>query len=219
MLEIKNHTMLLDGRSMLETVGWRRFRLLEKNSVDGYTTGRVEYFDDISSGEVAAEEENVAANNREAVASRDRAEQERLSASASPPSAPEVNAGASAQASSEESATATTAPVSDAPSAAASPLPPAEQAPTMTDLIRTATSFIELLRTQTQPGLFEQIVATYGPVPQPLEIDKLSWWLGMVLPIDEHAKSSLLPVRSPRKRLEMIARWIERIEGSWRTGR
>lgn len=222
MLEIKNHTMLLDGRSMLETVGWRRFRLLEKNSVDGYTTGRVEYFDDISSGEVAAEEEHVAASNRDAVARRDRAEQVRLSASSSPQStasaATEADADVSAQASSEDSASAI-AQVPEASSAAATSLPAAEQAPTMTDLIRTATSFIELLRTQTQPGLFEQIVATYGPVPQPLEIDKLSWWLGMVLPIDEHAKSSLLPVRSPRKRLEMIARWIERIEGSWRTGR
>ncbi|PWN18634.1 hypothetical protein BCV69DRAFT_68918 [Microstroma glucosiphilum] len=222
MLEIKNHTMLLDGRSMLETVGWRRFRLLEKNGVDGYTTGRVEYFDDISSGEVAAEEESVVASNREAVARRDRAEQERVSASsasqAGSPAAPEGDTNASSQASSEASAPGT-APVQEASSAATTPLPPAEQAPTMTDLIRTATSFIELLRTQTQTGLFEQIVATYGPVPQPLEIDKLSWWLGMVLPIDEHAKSSLLPVRSPRKRLEMIATWIERIEGSWRSGR
>lgn len=42
MLEIKSVQMLPDGRSMVETVGSYRFRLLEKGSLDGYTVGRVE---------------------------------------------------------------------------------------------------------------------------------------------------------------------------------
>ena len=42
MLEIQSVQMLPDGRSMVETVGSYRFRLLEKGNLDGYTVGRIE---------------------------------------------------------------------------------------------------------------------------------------------------------------------------------
>ena len=42
MLDIRSIQMLPDGRSMVETMGSYRFRLLEKGSLDGYTVGRVE---------------------------------------------------------------------------------------------------------------------------------------------------------------------------------
>jgi Lon protease-like protein len=42
MLEIQSVQMLPDGRSMVETVGAHRFKLLEKGSLDGYTVGRIE---------------------------------------------------------------------------------------------------------------------------------------------------------------------------------
>jgi hypothetical protein len=42
MLEIQSVQMLPDGRSMVETVGSHRFRLMEKGSLDGYTVGRIE---------------------------------------------------------------------------------------------------------------------------------------------------------------------------------
>jgi Lon protease-like protein len=42
MLEIQSVQMLPDGRSMVETVGTQRFRLLEKGGLDGYTVGRIE---------------------------------------------------------------------------------------------------------------------------------------------------------------------------------
>ena len=44
MLEIQSVQMLPDGRSMVETVGTHRFKLLEKGNLDGYTVGRVERF-------------------------------------------------------------------------------------------------------------------------------------------------------------------------------
>ena len=40
MLEIQSVQMLPDGRSMVETVGSHRFKLLEKGNLDGYTVGR-----------------------------------------------------------------------------------------------------------------------------------------------------------------------------------
>jgi Lon protease-like protein len=42
MLEIKSIQMLPDGRSMVETMGSYRFKVLEKGSLDGYTVGRTE---------------------------------------------------------------------------------------------------------------------------------------------------------------------------------
>jgi Lon protease-like protein len=42
MLEIQSVQMLPDGRSMVETIGTHRFKLLEKGSLDGYTIGRIE---------------------------------------------------------------------------------------------------------------------------------------------------------------------------------
>lgn len=42
MLEIKSVQMLSDGRSMVETFGTFRFRILERGTLDGYLVGRIE---------------------------------------------------------------------------------------------------------------------------------------------------------------------------------
>ncbi|CAD6891126.1 unnamed protein product [Tilletia laevis] len=47
MLEIRSVQMLPDGRSMIETVGSYRFRVLETGTLDGYTVGRVERVEDV----------------------------------------------------------------------------------------------------------------------------------------------------------------------------
>ena len=45
-LHIREYRILPDGRSLVNTIGTRRFRVLESSVRDGYTVGRVEYFDD-----------------------------------------------------------------------------------------------------------------------------------------------------------------------------
>ncbi|KAE8262304.1 hypothetical protein A4X09_0g7489, partial [Tilletia walkeri] len=47
MLEIRSVQMLPDGRSMIETVGSYRFRVLETGTLDGYSVGRVERIEDV----------------------------------------------------------------------------------------------------------------------------------------------------------------------------
>ena len=42
MLEIRSVQMLPDGRSMVETFGSFRFRILERGGLDGYLVGRIE---------------------------------------------------------------------------------------------------------------------------------------------------------------------------------
>jgi len=44
MLEIRSVQMLADGRSMVETWGTYRFRILEREVLDGYMVGRVERY-------------------------------------------------------------------------------------------------------------------------------------------------------------------------------
>lgn len=63
MLRIVNVQFFEDGRSLLETVGVSRFRILRHTMVDGYTVAKVEMINDIS---IAEEEELEAAEIRSA---------------------------------------------------------------------------------------------------------------------------------------------------------
>ena len=36
-----------------------------------------------------------------------------------------------------------------------------------------------------------------------------------MLPIDEHEKAKLLPIRSPRLRLRLVVHWIEQLNNNW----
>ena len=42
MLEIRSVQMLPDGRSIVETWGSWRFRIMERGTLDGYMVGRIE---------------------------------------------------------------------------------------------------------------------------------------------------------------------------------
>jgi Lon protease-like protein len=42
LLDIRTVQMFPDGRSMVETWGVQRFRILERGSLDGYMVGRIE---------------------------------------------------------------------------------------------------------------------------------------------------------------------------------
>lgn len=46
MLEIRDVQYFPDGRSVVDTVGSRRFRVLSKGERDGYSTGAVEFLKD-----------------------------------------------------------------------------------------------------------------------------------------------------------------------------
>ncbi|KAA8498393.1 LON peptidase N-terminal domain and RING finger protein 1 [Porphyridium purpureum] len=48
MMHITSQSVLPDGRSFIETVGYKRFRVLERGMLDGYHQARIEYMDDPS---------------------------------------------------------------------------------------------------------------------------------------------------------------------------
>jgi Lon protease-like protein len=53
-VEIQSHVSLMDGRSLVETIGRRRFNILSVESVDGYAVATVTYLDDEPDAEVEA---------------------------------------------------------------------------------------------------------------------------------------------------------------------
>jgi hypothetical protein len=54
LLHIVNMHLIPDGRSLIETVGVSRFRVLQHGTLDGYTVGKIERVDDISIAEEEA---------------------------------------------------------------------------------------------------------------------------------------------------------------------
>ncbi|GAC95931.1 hypothetical protein PHSY_003509 [Pseudozyma hubeiensis SY62] len=277
MLEIKSVQMLADGRSMLETVGSYRFRLLEKGSLDGYTVGRVERVDDISLEEEAELERAVLLRRTElerkkaaeatverpracpmapsssapAHAHADRpsgdglpgtivarpemprAESDALSiyrSSHSPvleprqhqpaPEAQPVQASGEVVASRSPTDLTATADErgsghEDEGEEGLLPFKPVPAEPSIEELVDICTSFIETLRSGSAPWLLSRLNHTYGPMPSADEVERLGYWMALVMPIDEHEKAKLLPIRSRRLRLCLVVHWIEQLRQSW----
>lgn len=63
MLHIHSCSMTDDGRSIVETIGTYRFRILERGTFDGYTVGRIERVEDVSPEQEAALEQQALASN------------------------------------------------------------------------------------------------------------------------------------------------------------
>lgn len=93
-------------------------------------------------------------------------------------------------------------------------LTPDAKVPTSTaELMAVCHSFIDQLRSGSAPWLLQRLNNTYGTMPtDPAEF---SYWMALVMPIDESEKARLLPIRSPRLRLKLIVHWVESLRGSW----
>ncbi|KAK8858937.1 hypothetical protein IAR55_003168 [Kwoniella newhampshirensis] len=228
MLEIQSVQMLPDGRSMVETVGIHRFKLVEKGNLDGYTVGRIERIDDVS-----PEEETVM--EREAVSARAVA-LAALSTAASAPSpltpptmsntghtatatAHSSMPGASPIAQLAASTGSANGPVdfaalaSQAMSNTASSTSFDDTPETTEELMSVCRAFIDQLRSGSAPWLLQRLNNTYGSMPE--DPSEFSYWMALVMPIDEYEKARLLPIRSPRLRLKLIVHWVESLRSSW----
>jgi Lon protease-like protein len=197
MLEIKTVQMLPDGRSMIETVGSHRFRVLERGSLDGYTVGQIERIDD-----VLPEQEDQA--ERAALGMVD------------PNSPPSILAEA------REAQAAFQAAIGVDFSRGEEQRQ--EQAVNILDnfaqrntdqLVAVCTDFIETLQSGSAPWLMTRLNNTYGPMPEATNVAAFGYWMALVMPIDEHEKAKLLPIRSPRLRLRIVVHWIEQLRQTW----
>ncbi|KAK0206564.1 PUA-like domain-containing protein [Desarmillaria ectypa] len=178
MLEIKSVQTLPDGRSMVETWGSWRFRILERGSLDGYMVARIERVEDY------ADEINVDIN------------------STSAPSEPGTS-------SSHGDSEPILPSLSESPTAS-SPTPL---------LISHCLSFLTHLHNHSTPWVVQRLSTSYGPPPSLSTAlarpGLFSFYVAIVLPIDESEKAKLLPIRSVRMRLRLCVWWIEGLRREW----
>ena len=85
--------------------------------------------------------------------------------------------------------------------------------PTTEELVAICHAFVAQLRNGTAPWVVQKLNSAYGPEPD--DIASFSFWMAQVLPIEEHERSKLLVIRSPRARLRLVVYWIEQLNSNW----
>ncbi|TDL29500.1 hypothetical protein BD410DRAFT_779913 [Rickenella mellea] len=189
MLEIRKVQMFPDGRSMVEAWGIYRFRVLERGNLDGYTVGRIERVEDVSielEVEVSHAFKLASIASPEATVDPD---------SHRPHQLPPNSDGSASQASRGHSEIIT-----------ASPQLPMSRS--LEGLSAVCHTFVNQLSNGTAPWVVQRLSNSCGPMPT--EAGNLSFWVALLLPIDEEEKAKLLPIKSPLLRLELVVHWIER---------
>ncbi|KAI0335508.1 hypothetical protein GY45DRAFT_1240434 [Cubamyces sp. BRFM 1775] len=265
MLAIRNVRMLPDGRSLVETWGTWRFRIMERGTLDGYMVARVEriedYEEELDESAVASEDPNerrLGGSNPEAGTGSevdtgqvpgegrpaDDSEEEQVEAavraelgegvadvqSASPEPSPSRSGaihsvppshdaghrpGSSQDRGERSGGGEPRAPPADKQAARSDvgpASPPAPRAPTNAELMAKCRAFVDQMRAGT-PWVVEHLDNNF--VPMPSDAASFSFWMALLLPIDEHEKAKLLPIRSPRLRLRLVVHWIEQLNNNW----
>ncbi|KAI0068857.1 hypothetical protein BV25DRAFT_1792197 [Artomyces pyxidatus] len=172
MLEIRSVRMLPDGRSLVETWGTHRFRIVERGTLDGYMVGRIERIYDFP--ETLAHADAIAPPSSALSALLDS-----VSPAESPPLAP-------------------------------TPPPPPETAQV---LMAVCLEFLDQIRRGGAPWVVQRLNHTYGPMPT--DPANFSFWIAMVLPIEDIEKAKLLPIKTPLLRLRLVVYWIEMLNSTW----
>ncbi|KAH6890528.1 hypothetical protein B0T10DRAFT_403063 [Thelonectria olida] len=199
LLRIVNVQYYPDGRSLIETVGISRFRVLRHGYLDGYTVGKTERVDDVSLQE------------EEAMEAAEAAPRERP-ASTTPPVGDDKEEPSDPDEPSESSESAE-------PS---QPSPPTEGLVPITiedvdsmsteNLLGFASSFVMRMRSQSVPWLTERMLSIYGECPDDAAI--FPWWFASMLPVKDDEKYRLLGTSSVRERLKICCVWIIEWEAS-----
>lgn len=205
MLEIRTVRMLPDGRSLVHTWGVSRFRVLERGTLDGYTVGRVEYIEDfpeeLEDTLDAALEEKAALEAENQITATLSTPAPTISRAPSPSPVPKAFP---------------TTPPSNTPGS--SPLLTLHLGPRPLEssneaLMNKCRTFVEQLRDGAAPWIVQKLNDSYGNMPT--DASNFSFWVALVLPIDEHEKAKLLPIRSARLRLRLVAHWIDQLNSNW----
>ena len=98
-------------------------------------------------------------------------------------------------------------------------------------LMNKCRAFVEQLRDGAAPWIVQKLSESYGDMPA--DAPSFSFWVALVsliqwvvrdgesrisrqvLPIDEYEKAKLLPIRSARLRLKLVAHWVDQLNSNW----
>ncbi|KAF7301689.1 hypothetical protein MIND_00734400 [Mycena indigotica] len=85
--------------------------------------------------------------------------------------------------------------------------------PSNTELMEMCTEFLQQLRRGTAPWVVQRLQNVHGPPPD--DPAAFTYWVALILPLDDYEKAKLLPIRSARLRLRLVAHWIEQLNSNW----
>ncbi|QPH12753.1 hypothetical protein C2857_005039 [Epichloe festucae Fl1] len=205
LLRIINAQFYPDGRSLIETVGLTRFRVVRHGEVDGYTVAKTERIDDVSLEEEEAMEAAEAAARP--ATNHDSNPSGNSHGGSSHMMSTQTNANATnhsqmTQGQSEEEG-------SQIPLQQQQPTPvTAAELQTMSTrtLMRFASDFVSRMRSQSVPWLTARMLAIYGECPDDPAV--FPWWFASMLPVKDPEKYRLLATSSVRERLKICGSWI-----------
>ncbi|KAF5695314.1 LON peptidase n-terminal domain-containing protein [Fusarium globosum] len=194
LLRIVNVQFFPDGRSLIETVGLSRFRVLEHSYLDGYIVGKTERIDDVS----LEDEEAAEAAEATPIETEDQQQPIQAMDTVQEPTEP--------------------TPTSPLPrSDSSSPHMPTSiteiDSMSTQNLMHYASSFVARMRQQSVPWLTERMLTIYGECPEDPAI--FPWWFASMLPVKDIEKYRLLGTSSVRERLKICCTWIV----EWETSR
>ncbi|KAE8451913.1 hypothetical protein EG329_002754 [Mollisiaceae sp. DMI_Dod_QoI] len=187
LLEIVSMQRLPDGRSLLETKGISKFKVLKWGTLDGYTVGDIERIDDIS---IADEE---ALEIRETTA----------------PPIPQPISGQATFNAPPHHLVMSQDPQAEKAATVAAQRAEISVTPTQA-LFELCFRFVKKMEGESAPWLHSRVYAVYGPPPDDPAI--FPWWFANVLPLSEVEKYRLLQTSSVRERLKICALWARVIE-------
>lgn len=177
--KITSFKMLPDGRSIIETVGTQRFKILEKWDTDGYICAKVQLIKDKTETEI-----NVIENSQRDVISN--VVSSVASSSAPPTFNPQLY-----QSHSTES------PLQNNIWHQAEKLTLNQLTEQLYILIDT---FLSEVDNETKQALLQKV----GPFPREREPEKLSFWVSAMLPLTTQLKLDLLSITNTKERLRVL---------------
>ncbi|KAK8048370.1 LON peptidase N-terminal domain and RING finger protein 1 [Apiospora phragmitis] len=197
LLRIVNIEFFPDGRSLLETVGVSRFKVLKHALLDGYMVGNIEKLDDVSLAEEEAIEVSETMRSRGVqyfARAIDHADER-----------------------STETVDATTTTSVQIPRSTTHPSPVSmtmEELDGMAtrELLEFGVDFVRRMRSQSVAWLTTRVLAIYGDCPN--DPARFPWWFASILPVSDEEKYRLLGRSSVRERLKICCRWIVEWESS-----
>ena len=77
----------------------------------------------------------------------------------------------------------------------------------------TCKAFLDRLQRGAAPWVAQRLSSAYGAMPTDPAL--FSFWVALVLPIDDREKAKLLPIKSVRLRLMLVVHWIEELNSKW----
>ncbi|KAK6064312.1 ATP-dependent protease la domain-containing protein [Seiridium cupressi] len=186
LLRIINIEFFPDGRSLLESVGVSRFKVIRHGNLDGYIVGKVEKIDDVSLADEEAMEisETMSGQGVQEFIQPTRGE----TPAALDPASPQQL---------EEASTLT---VEDL------------ETKSTRELLDIGVGFVNKMRARSVSWLAARVLAVFGECPNDPVV--FPWWFASVLPVSDEEKYRLLGTSSVRQRMKICCRWIVEWESS-----